>query len=98
MTKFKPGTFIIVPNKAGIKDLSMKAQVTWFALCAYADDDGVCYPSKKTLSRLSGIGERTLSRGLEELRDKQWIKWNVKKKKDGSFESNTYTLFLVKSK
>ncbi len=73
----------------------MKAQVTWLTLCAYADDDGICYPSKGTLSKLSGLGERTLTRGLEELKEKGWIKWEIRKKADGSFSSNVYTLYLV---
>jgi hypothetical protein len=94
-TQFKPGTFILVPNKHKLQDLSMKAIVVWVTLCAYADNDGVCFPSKTTLSKLCGLGERTLSRGLEELKEKKWISWETRKKGDGSFLSNYYKLYLM---
>lgn len=97
-TVFEKGTFIIVPNKKHLYKLSAKAQVTWLALCAYADEDGTCYPSKSSLANLTGLGDRTITRGLEELKEKKWITWNVNKKPDGSFSSNSYTLFLLKSK
>lgn len=71
----------------------MKAQVTWLALCSYADDDGYCWPSVNTMSNLTGIGERTLKRGLEELIEKKFIKKEQRKKDDGSFTSNYYTLY-----
>lgn len=95
MYQFKPGTFIIVPNKHKLSDLSMKAIVTWISLCAYADDDGVCYPAKKTLGELVGIGESSVERSLKELVQKGWIKVKHRKNQDGGLSSNVYTLYLL---
>lgn len=76
----------------------MKAQVAWLALCSYADEDGHCFPSVNTMSELTGIGERTLHRGIEELITKHFIKKEQRKKDDGSFSSNYYTLYEITSK
>lgn len=71
----------------------MKAQVAWLALCSYADDEGHCWPSVNTMSGLTGIGERTLKRGIEELIEKKFVTKEQRKKEDGSFSSNYYTLY-----
>ena len=78
----------------------MKAQVTWLALCAHADEDGYCWPSVPTLSKLSGVGERTIQRGIEELISLKFVEKKQRKKEDGSFHSNYYTLYehLLKKK
>jgi predicted transposase YbfD/YdcC len=91
--QFQKGNFIIVPNKHKLNKLSMKAQVTWLALCAHADEDGYCWPSIPTLSKLSGVGERTIKRGIEELVAVKFVTKKQRKKEDGSFHSNYYTLF-----
>ena len=71
----------------------MKAQVVWLALCAHADEDGYCWPSIHTMSILTGIGERTLKRGIDELIEKKFLEKKNRKKVDGSFSSNYYTLY-----
>ena len=91
---FEPGTFILVPNKHLLKKMSMKAQITWLALCAHADSDGVCWPSFNAMSKLTNIGERTLKRGVEELIELKLVEKKQRKKEDGSYSSNYYTLYL----
>lgn len=96
--QFEPGTFVIVANKNSLCDLSTRAQVTWLALCAHANEDGNCWPSINRLAAIVGVGHRTIQRGLEELIEKKWVKKENRYRGDGAATSNYYTLFLVKSK
>jgi len=93
--QFKKGTYIIVPNKQHLKLLSPKAQIAWLALCSHSDEDGHCYPSVKTMSKLTGTGEKTLKRGIDELIMFGFVKRKNRKKEDGSYTSNYYTLYVV---
>lgn len=92
---FKPGSFTLVPNKKHFKFLTHRAVLAWFALCSYADEDGNCWPSKKTMADLVRVGERTMDRGIQELEEKKWIKTRKRKNEDGGYGSNYYTLFLL---
>jgi len=75
--------------------LSSKAIAVWVALCAFSDEDGFCYPSRKTIESFTSMGESSVKRALEELQDKKWIRVKSRKKKDGSYSSNYYTLYVL---
>ena len=42
---------------------------TYFALCYHADKDGLCYPTKGTLERLTGLSKRSIYRAIPALID-----------------------------
>lgn len=47
--KYEKGTFITVPNIQRLQELPPAAQALFMWLCAYADKDGRCYPSRAAL-------------------------------------------------
>jgi DNA-binding MarR family transcriptional regulator len=93
-SQFKPGTFTLVPNKHKLNTLSSRAILAWFCLCSFANSDGECFPSMNTMAEMLSVDNKTISRGIDELLDKKWIKKQTRKKEDGSYSSNFYTLYI----
>lgn len=93
--KFTPGTFILVPNKKKLQDLSPHAQLIWLWLCNFADEVGECFPSKTKLSKCTGLSVRSVDRAVNELTDKNWMKKTNRFQEEGGQTSNFYQLFLL---
>jgi hypothetical protein len=49
-------------------ELSWRARTVAFALNTWADRDGVCWPSTPTIASALGLSEKTVKRGLDELK------------------------------
>jgi hypothetical protein len=62
------------------------------ALADIADDQGVCWPSHKTLARKCTLSDRTLRRVLTLLQSQQLLEVASRVRKDGSHASNSYRL------
>lgn len=65
--KYAKGTFITVPNKHIIRGLSGNQQALFMWLCSYADEVGVCFPSRSTLAKDIGVTTQTLDKHLKKL-------------------------------
>lgn len=92
--EFQKGTFIIVPNKHRMSELSSSTQLIWVWLCAYANEDGECYPSRTTLSKNINKDVRTVDRSIKELLLKGWMK-KKPQYRNSAQTSNLYILWLL---
>ena len=54
--------------------LSLQARAVYAILSTFANREGICWPTVKTLSELSGVSRRTMHRLLNELEKKKYIK------------------------
>jgi len=57
-----------------LNDLNVSAIKTNLALCYHADKEGLCYPTKKTLERLTGMSKRSIYRAITALIDAALIR------------------------
>lgn len=77
-------------------DLDAKEAATLLAIAKYADDNGRCFPGRKTLMKLSKWGDRSTTAAIAGLVDKGLIT-SDERKDDKGRKSNMYTL-LFRSK
>ncbi len=70
MQKYKKGDFFHFPNKSILRGLDAKAQIVFMWLSSYADEDGVCFPSRRTLANDTGIkSSRTIDKAIKVLEE-----------------------------
>lgn len=65
--KYTKGSFIVVPNIHALSGLDPATQCVFVWICSYADKNGQCFPTKKTLSKDVGVSLKTLERHIEKL-------------------------------
>lgn len=92
--KYVKGDFILVPNKSVLTELSATAQTLFLWLCGYADDDGICFPSRATLANNLSCSSRTVDVYIKELVDKGVIK-KVNRVSGNEKQSNLYQILIV---
>lgn len=96
MAKYTKGSFVTIPNKEYLRGKKSEIQSLFFWLCEHADDEGICYPTRKTLSEESGVGIRTLDDCLNVLiQDGVLVKTHRRKLDSKEFSSNLYQIMLV---
>lgn len=96
--KYKKGTFVVVPNKEYLSGKPSELQTIFFWLCDHADEEGVCFPSRRTLARESGCGLKTVDKYLTQLEQGGFIE-KTYRFKPGSAEndSNLYQIMVVEA-
>lgn len=95
MAKYEKGSFIVTPNAQRLKGLPTHSQVVYVWLSFFSNQDGTCFPSRKTLAEYCGIKKiQTLDKYIKILVDKGFVK-KEKRFKDSSQTSNLYFLPLV---
>ena len=87
--KYKKGTFLVIPNKQELIGMKSSEQVVFFWICSFANENGLCFPSKKKLAEYSGISPRNVFNALEALIEKGLLK-----KKTRDHQSNEYQIML----
>ena len=94
--KYKPGTFVLVPNLNQLSGKPSEMQVIYMWLCTYADDDGRCFPSRRTLAKESGCNIKTVDKYIQQLVDDGFIE-KENRGIEGSKQklSNFYTMLLL---
>lgn len=94
--RYQKGTFVTVPNIDSLDILPAAAQALFMWLCKYADDEGICFPSRKKLAGHLGTTMPTIDKHLLFLEETGFITKTLRKKK-GSNEnmSNLYQIELV---
>ncbi len=70
-----------------------KASLVYFSLCRHVDKEQRCFPSIKRMAKQHAISVASVKRGLEILKDWNIIGIEKKKKADGTWKNNVYTLF-----
>ena len=93
--KYKKGTFVVVPNTEYLKGKSSVLLSVFLWLCYHADDDGVCYPSRKKLAEEVGVDVRTIDKYIKVLQEDGIIIKTIRQKKNSKENtSNLYQLLL----
>ena len=72
------------------------AKLVLLVLADYADDSGLSWPSKATLSKVTEQDPRTIQRHLRHLEGVGLITVDIRSRKDGGQSSNSYMLPLDK--
>lgn len=91
--KYKKGTFVVVPNMNYLSGKPTGYQALFMWLCKYADENGICYPSKKKLAENLGCDIRTISRYINQMvKDETITKTKRRKEGDVTNKSNLYQI------
>jgi hypothetical protein len=95
--KYQPGTFTTTPNVHLLKGKPSELQTIYFWLCQMADDDGVCYPGRRTLSKLTACGLKTIDKYILELVELGILEKRYRPNKPGTKQkqSNMYQILIV---
>jgi hypothetical protein len=93
--KYDKGTFVVVPNLQWLENKPPELQVLFFWICSFANENGQCFPSRRSLAKKSGMSIRTIDKYLLELVELGLIDKTVRNKK-GTKEntSNLYQIML----
>lgn len=91
--RYEKGSFIVIPNKQHLRGLEPLVQTVFFWLCTYADELGMCYPSRTTLAKDCGVSIRSLDRALEKLEEKDLLIKELRKK--GKTENLTNMYYIT---
>lgn len=94
--KYEKGTFIVLPNINILDTLDVTSQALFIWLCKYADDEGICFPSRSKLARHINRDVKTIDRHIALLEEKGFIT-KTKRGKIGTKEnlSNLYQIQLL---
>lgn len=94
--KYKPGTFITVPNLDSLHKVPAISQVLFLWICKYSDEEGMCYPGRKKLAKNLGCSIRTIDKHIDILESNGFIT-KTKRKKEDSKENltNLYQIQLL---
>ena len=85
--------FGVVPTLAILDKTITHAELRVFSLlCSYADKNGECYPSQKTLADQLGIAREGMNRHIKSLEKTGWIKSVQRFRDDGSKRSKLYKI------
>lgn len=74
------------------KTISAYGKLVYCALGKFADEDGKCWPSIKTLTECAGISNKTVQKAINELVISGWITKKQRKSNSGDWDSNFYQL------
>jgi hypothetical protein len=92
--KPKPVSYGVKINKArfkGLAGLIPSETKVFIALQLYADENGYCYPSIRSLAELCGLDKNTIYEAVNRLKNKGWILQITKTKGRGGVR-HTYHL------
>jgi hypothetical protein len=86
--------FALIPEWVLYADTSPAAKVVYCVLHRYANSNGKCFPSRKSISGKANIGLSTLDRAIDELVALGAVKVARRTSESGSPTSNEYTVIL----
>jgi len=92
--KYEKGDFLVVPNKSQLKLLTAGSQALFMWICAYANEEGVCWPSRANLAKNLNCSDRTIDSYLKELEEKKFLK-KEERIKDNEKQSNLYQVLII---
>ncbi len=96
--KYKKGSFIVIPNIQFLDGKPPAYQAIFLWLCRYADDDGICFPSREKLAKHLDMDERTITRYITKMVEDGLI-MKTKRRKTGEVKnnSNLYQILIVEN-
>jgi hypothetical protein len=68
------------------------AKFVLVTLAQFADGDGYCWPGQMRLSKLTGMGERTIREHLDALEGRRLIRSETRRRENGTYTTNGYWL------
>lgn len=81
-------SYTLVDNHIFETNISPYAKLIYVALCKYANQDGICFPSLKTLSQVTGIkSKHTIIKAINEL-----LQYGMIEVKKNKYHSNIYQI------
>jgi len=92
--KYTKDSFIVIPDRDALYGMKPDTQAVFMWICRFADSDGLCFPSKKTLSAASGVSKRRVFDCLSELEEAGILRQETRKR-GKTFTSNLYQVMLV---
>jgi predicted transcriptional regulator len=93
--KYKKGTFVVVPNLEELKGKPSEMQAIYLWICQHANNDGLCFPKKVTISKEAGCSHNTVDKYLKQLVEDGFIEITQRKTKEGKNTSNEYQLLIL---
>ena len=94
--KYQKGTFVVVPNKEHLRGRPSELQTIFMWLCVHADEDGICYPSRKTIAEEAGCGIRSVDKYILQLEQMGVIEKTFRQKPNSKEKSsNLYQINIV---
>lgn len=93
--KYKKGTFVIVPNLDELKGKPSEMQAIYLWICHHADKDGVCFPTKTTISKEAGCSHNTVDKYIKRLVEDGFLETKERYTKNGGNTSNEYQLLIL---
>lgn len=84
-------------NKAFKANLPPSSKLLLIALCDYANDDGICYPSLKTIRSKVNLGKTNITYILKSFELLNVIERSQRKRENGSYTSTVYTIRNIES-
>lgn len=94
--RYDKGSFIVIPNKECLDGIFSHLQVVYMWICSYADEKGVCFPSRTTIARNSGCSVKTVDRAIEGLVECGFLK-KLKRVENGKNLTNIYQIMLLEN-
>lgn len=87
---------MVIPNKEYLKGKPSEMQTIFFWLCDHADEYGICYPSRKTISKEAGCSIRTVDKYITQLEQAGFIDKTYRiNEVTGSKDSNLYQINIM---
>jgi hypothetical protein len=91
--KYERGSFIVVPSREKLRGMPVPAQALYMWLCAYANEDGECYPSRARLASDLDCTLPTVDRFTQLLVDRGLLSVE-KRTKNGENMTNLYSVVI----
>lgn len=93
--RYIKGTFIVIPNRAHLRTLSLGARAAFIEMCDMADQDGLCFPSRKLLAYRIASSIRSTDAYIEELIERGFITKARRNGVKGGYTSNLYQINII---
>lgn len=94
--EYQKGSFVVIPNKKQLKGKPSEMQAIYYWICEHADENGICFPSRKTLAFEAGVNIKTVDKYIEQLELCGFLKKQIRKvegKKENM--SNLYQVMIL---
>lgn len=92
--KYERGSFIVVPSREKLRGMPVPAQALYMWLCAYANEEGECFPSRTKLAKDLDCSLPTVDRFTDYLMLKGLLKVEKRFTEKGENMANLYSLVI----
>lgn len=92
--RYERGSFIVVPSRERLRGMPVPAQALYMWLCAYANEEGECFPSRAKLAKDLDCSLPTVDRFTDYLVLKGLLKVEKRFTEKGENMANLYSLVI----